>query len=312
MHLLTVWSQYVDIIYMPAHEIEMMKLKKKDPTLFATNEGGIGASMRKAAQDKEYMTVEEGFTTDTAESEIEEVQQMNTQQDDTESEENDFEGGILGSLLEEENNDVTSFEPVDMDPEEIKEKYGFEDGDITHFSKKLESERDFGVGSKISGMNSGYLIEEIDAAREEIERRHNVQVSSTEDIFGFETVNADEASENKTRADIKNYLKKELKKLALQENQFVQNFEKKQPMTSFDPYNPGFTQEIIEDDKQRISLFMDAYKRKLQTFDDSQFTANDKALKEHLINMTDYISKIRIIDAKVLLNIFDTYKFKTY
>lgn len=107
MHLLTVWAQYVDIIYMPAHEIELMKLRKKDPSLFGEKEGGIGASMRRGAEEKEYFTVDEGSTSDTVESDTEAAAPMSGSV--AEESEDDFEGGLLGNMLEEEEKEVQDF-----------------------------------------------------------------------------------------------------------------------------------------------------------------------------------------------------------
>lgn len=65
-----VWHQYVEIIYMPANEIEMMKLKRQNPQLFTKDfdNQSIGDILRRK-EEKGYYSVEEAVTTDTHETE---------------------------------------------------------------------------------------------------------------------------------------------------------------------------------------------------------------------------------------------------
>lgn len=68
--LMIVWHQYVEIIYMPANEIEMMKLKRQNPQLFTKDfdNQSIGDILRRK-EEKGYYSVEEAVTTDTHETE---------------------------------------------------------------------------------------------------------------------------------------------------------------------------------------------------------------------------------------------------
>jgi len=91
--LLNLWQQYIDIIYMPEHEIGQIKIMRevqgmdgdaddltfaskmksenietKLKTLFAKDEEALEDETEKIKQDLEdpYLTVNEGMTTDTA------------------------------------------------------------------------------------------------------------------------------------------------------------------------------------------------------------------------------------------------------
>ena len=72
LHLLQIWNDYLDIIYMPSHEIELWKIKRMNPTYFSKDfdNKSIG-SILKMKEEKGYETIDEAVTSDTNESEIE-------------------------------------------------------------------------------------------------------------------------------------------------------------------------------------------------------------------------------------------------
>jgi len=57
---------------------------------------------------------------------------------------------------------------------------------------------------------------------------------------------------------------------------------------------------------------MNAIKRKLDGVANKGLTKEEVEMKEHLITMVDFISGLRVVDARVLLKIYDLYKFKPF
>jgi hypothetical protein len=60
----------------------------------------------------------------------------------------------------------------------------------------------------------------------------------------------------------------------------------------------------------RASLVLDYYKQELQTFDSDKLTYADRERKEQVAKLIDYLASIKVIDAQVLLKIYDLYRFK--
>ena len=102
-----------------------------------------------------------------------------------------------------------------------------------------------------------------------------------------------------------------LAKLNTQDNQFLGDFENKSILSTFDPNSPS-TMNLLGVSRNQQSLFMDAIKRKLHSLKATEMTKEDIALKDRLDKLIDFMSHIRVVDARVLLKVYDLYKFKPF
>ena len=72
LHFLQIWSSYLDVIYMPSHEIELRKIKWMNPSYFSKDYDNMSiGSILKMKEQKGYESIEEALTSDTHESEVE-------------------------------------------------------------------------------------------------------------------------------------------------------------------------------------------------------------------------------------------------
>lgn len=102
-----------------------------------------------------------------------------------------------------------------------------------------------------------------------------------------------------------------MKQVNIPENQYLGDFSQKDTLTQIDPENPGQFLSLSIGENQS-SLFMNAIKRKLDGVANKGLTKEEVEMKEHLITMVDFISGLRVVDARVLLKIYDLYKFKPF
>ena len=60
----------------------------------------------------------------------------------------------------------------------------------------------------------------------------------------------------------------------------------------------------------RASIVLDYYKQELNSLDDDILTFADKERKEQVLKLLNYLGSLKIVDAQVLLKIYDLYRFK--
>jgi hypothetical protein len=60
----------------------------------------------------------------------------------------------------------------------------------------------------------------------------------------------------------------------------------------------------------RASLVLDFYKQELSKYEDVQLSFADKERKQQVHSLLNYMSSLKIIDAPVLLNIYNLYRYK--
>lgn len=60
--------------------------------------------------------------------------------------------------------------------------------------------------------------------------------------------------------------------------------------------------------KLRASLVLDAYEREIDNIDAEALTFEDKERLERVINLLDYLKSVKVVDAPVLLKIFNLHR----
>lgn len=60
----------------------------------------------------------------------------------------------------------------------------------------------------------------------------------------------------------------------------------------------------------RASVVLDFYKQELASLQDDELTFADRERKQHLVKLVDYMSSLKIVDAPVLLKLYDLYRYK--
>ena len=60
----------------------------------------------------------------------------------------------------------------------------------------------------------------------------------------------------------------------------------------------------------RASVVLDYYKEDIKTLKDENLTYVDKERKEQVLKLIDYIGNLKVVDAPVLLKLYDLYRYK--
>ena len=60
----------------------------------------------------------------------------------------------------------------------------------------------------------------------------------------------------------------------------------------------------------RASVVLDYYKEDIKTLKDENLTYADKERKEQVLKLIDYIGNLKVVDAPVLLKLYDLYRYK--
>lgn len=106
------------------------------------------------------------------------------------------------------------------------------------------------------------------------------------------------------------------------DNDNANNYETRKSFVFYDPYNPEASVQFQhikfeEDGFLRASLVLDVYKQKLleikKIADDpsqSQLSTQDKEQLEEIINVVNYLGDLKIIDADVLLKLYNMYRMR--
>ena len=55
---------------------------------------------------------------------------------------------------------------------------------------------------------------------------------------------------------------------------------------------------------------LDYYKQEVNSMRDEDLTFADKERKQHVLKLVDYMSSLKIVDAPVLLKLYDLYRYK--
>ena len=90
--------------------------------------------------------------------------------------------------------------------------------------------------------------------------------------------------------------------------------EERVPITPFrgneEKYFDSFTWDISK--PANMSLFMDNYIQKIKKIPDSRLDPDDILLKNHCIELCKFLGWLKVVDAKVLVQLWDIYKFKPF
>ena len=329
-HLILNWVQYVEIIYMS--EVGVQNLRHMRLNTDNDNESSekdyekqnkeymekVLSKQDKSKEDTIYQTVEEGVTTDTAE-EHESVEEENSsekqhqseQSDQDEEDDVDFgeDGGILGQLMAEENakeeadNQIQSFQADEnfetMSKSENDENfYGFGNFEVENFRARLQSKGN------------------IKSEEQESEQQ---EINSNLDMYGIIDEYVDSTRSNQERMlrqQREQFIADQLADLAeTLDNEFITEMDKAAPTSGIDPYNPPkdltyFLLNKQENEKSNASLVLNVFYEKLDQMSTEGLTKSETETVEKLKNLLDYMSQIRIVDSKVLAQIYDKYRFK--
>lgn len=82
-----------------------------------------------------------------------------------------------------------------------------------------------------------------------------------------------------------------------------------------DPFNPpdSLTSLILEreeEGKPNSSVILDLFYEKLNSMSETNLTENERETKEKLKELLDYMSRMRVVDAPVLSEIYELYRYK--
>lgn len=93
----------------------------------------------------------------------------------------------------------------------------------------------------------------------------------------------------------------------------IQNFKIRKSFAHFDPYNPDESlaysaMKFEEEPKLRVSIVLDFYRKQIEEIDEQELSFSDKERKEKVIKLIEFMSSFKVIDAPVLLKLYDVYK----
>jgi len=90
--------------------------------------------------------------------------------------------------------------------------------------------------------------------------------------------------------------------------------EQKVPITPFwgneEKYFDSFKRDIGW--QANMSLFMDHFIQKIKKIPDARLDPDDIELKTHCIELCKFLGRLKVVDAKVLVQLWDIYKFKPF
>ena len=300
-HLLMIWTQYTDVIYSPETVIQAMKfsrlnMEKSEAIEHQGHQEYIKKILKTSekAEDIAYHTVEEGITTDTTDSSEEEVEKSTVKEEPEEEVTSFGDDGLLGQLMAQEEGDDISDEEIksfanqelDLDSsrkEEIKFDYKIGESDLKDFKARIEQKGRF-ARSKNSPTTS--------------------MVSNT-DMFGIQ-----DSSRQKDETQIEEFIKQQLEEISENLGAAENDFSNYIPNSGLDPFQPpaSLTETIIKNNN--TSIVMDVFHERLRNLPEVGLTKNELETKKKLLKLADYISGVRILDAPVLAEIYEMYKFK--
>lgn len=325
-HLMVNWIHYVEVIYMTEKKIQALRHSRVSlQSNLTENDKNQKEYMtkifnsNKASENANYETVEEGATTDTAESAIESDHESKAKaktQNEAESnkkDENPFgEGdGILGQLIEEEHskeqladeiksfaNPHKMFEGIEGLPQENDDDFGFGNFEVEHFKSRLQTK---------GNINNDDMLPS--------ERLSNPNMDMYGIIEEIEEGNK-EKSEKMKQKEQEQFIAQQLADLAESlDSEFINEIHSTRPTSGIDPYNPPtkFTQYVIEHqdkEKTNASLVLNSFYEKLQSLPTDRLLKSEVETLEKLKALLDYMGRIRILDAQVLAQIYENYRFK--
>ncbi|CAI2361986.1 unnamed protein product [Moneuplotes crassus] len=303
-HLIMLWTQYTDIIYLPENAVQALKfgrLNVGDTSSSAAHEQQEYLKKvldtGKKVEEFAYQTVEEGITTDTTDSSEGEV--ITPVQEESEEElpigEDD---GILSQLMAQEDGDevqdgkILSFanEEMELDEErkqDIKYEYGLGDSDLRDFKAEVQREK----------------------IKSETDEMKSLTSQSNLTMFGIEE-SMEEKQRPKTEYEMEKYIKEQLEEISANLGAAENDYDNYIPDSGIDPYNPSdlLTENLVKGNN--TSIVMDVYFDMLKDIPDGTLTENELETKKNLIKLVDYISQVRILDAPVLSEIYEMYRYK--
>ena len=65
-----------------------------------------------------------------------------------------------------------------------------------------------------------------------------------------------------------------------------------------------------DQEKLRASVVLDFYRKEIESFSDDSLTFADKERKGQVIKLIDYLASVKVIDAPILLKLYDLYRYK--
>lgn len=68
------------------------------------------------------------------------------------------------------------------------------------------------------------------------------------------------------------------------------------------------------EDTQRLraSIVLDYYRKELEELKDDEISYADKERKQRIKELIEYLSQIKVIDAQILLKIYDLYRYRVW
>jgi hypothetical protein len=95
----------------------------------------------------------------------------------------------------------------------------------------------------------------------------------------------------------------------------LSNFSLRKSFVYYDPYEPNqsvsYTYLRFEDSqKLRASVVLDYYRNEVAALPDDALTFADKERKQQVLKLIDYLGSLKVIDAPVLLKLYDLYRLK--
>ena len=95
----------------------------------------------------------------------------------------------------------------------------------------------------------------------------------------------------------------------------LQNFSLRKSFVYYDPYEPdqavAYAYLKFEDSqKLRASVVLDYYRKEVESASDDSLSFADKERKQQVLKLIDYLGSLKVIDAPVLLKLYELYRLK--
>ena len=95
----------------------------------------------------------------------------------------------------------------------------------------------------------------------------------------------------------------------------LSNFSLRKSFVYYDPYEPdqsvAYAYLRFEDqEKLRASVVLDYYRKEVESLSDDSLSFADKERKDQVLKLIDYLASVKVIDAPILMKLYDLYRYK--
>ena len=206
--------------------------------------------------------------------------------------------------------------------------FNFGDQNVDRFEEKIQSKLEDRLSKNKKSGEAAEASQDIDFIGEaETPSAQNMEslnlfgvALSEVDMLDFGKETEESVKDKNLKRKFVRDLVKEMEKMDTDNS--IQDFEQPSRFTVFDPYadtehglgkqdkiNQEYTALKYEDSmKLRASLILDAYQRELNSIDAESLSFEDRERYDRVHNLLDYLKSIKVVDAPVLLKIYNLHR----